>query len=320
MYACCMPDTAGPHTPEDVSLEHSPLEREVERAGVRVKICIYRDKQTPGWHLEVEDQDGGSTVWEDPFDTDQAALDEALSAIDEEGIEALLEAPHDWSATPQAWPLKLAAPPLSELRRMLEASPEMMGFHATCGVFAAVATAPEMVRSSAWLELIRGEHVFEALDEVGRFTSGVMALYNDVQLSIAQEGAQCCPDPSDVEAVSQFCNGYLEIALHDPTWEANERAFVELLPIMALAGLTTMDHVGELLPSAKADPEQWLQQAREALPETVTKLYEYWRERRTVGSQKLAQAGTPLRQAAKVGRNDPCPCGSGKKFKKCCAN
>jgi len=23
-------------------------------------------------------------------------------------------------------------------------------------------------------------------------------------------------------------------------------------------------------------------------------------------------------QAVKVGRNDPCPCGSGKKFKKCC--
>jgi len=23
---------------------------------------------------------------------------------------------------------------------------------------------------------------------------------------------------------------------------------------------------------------------------------------------------------AKIGRNDPCPCGSGKKFKKCCAN
>jgi uncharacterized protein YecA (UPF0149 family) len=24
-----------------------------------------------------------------------------------------------------------------------------------------------------------------------------------------------------------------------------------------------------------------------------------------------------VREAAKVGRNDPCPCGSGKKFKKC---
>ena len=26
----------------------------------------------------------------------------------------------------------------------------------------------------------------------------------------------------------------------------------------------------------------------------------------------------PPRQATKVGRNDPCPCGSGKKYKKCC--
>ncbi|TFH13897.1 MAG: hypothetical protein E4H02_10920, partial [Lentisphaerales bacterium] len=25
-----------------------------------------------------------------------------------------------------------------------------------------------------------------------------------------------------------------------------------------------------------------------------------------------------VRQSAKIGRNDPCPCGSGKKYKKCC--
>jgi SEC-C motif-containing protein len=25
-----------------------------------------------------------------------------------------------------------------------------------------------------------------------------------------------------------------------------------------------------------------------------------------------------VREAPKVGRNDPCPCGSGKKYKKCC--
>ncbi|MEJ1406980.1 MAG: SEC-C metal-binding domain-containing protein, partial [Candidatus Sedimenticola sp. (ex Thyasira tokunagai)] len=27
---------------------------------------------------------------------------------------------------------------------------------------------------------------------------------------------------------------------------------------------------------------------------------------------------TIVNEAPKVGRNDPCPCGSGKKFKKCC--
>jgi len=26
----------------------------------------------------------------------------------------------------------------------------------------------------------------------------------------------------------------------------------------------------------------------------------------------------PIRASREVGRNDPCPCGSGKKFKKCC--
>ncbi|MDK2807768.1 MAG: preprotein translocase subunit SecA, partial [Clostridiales bacterium] len=28
--------------------------------------------------------------------------------------------------------------------------------------------------------------------------------------------------------------------------------------------------------------------------------------------------GTYRREGAKVGRNDPCPCGSGKKYKQCC--
>jgi hypothetical protein len=31
-----------------------------------------------------------------------------------------------------------------------------------------------------------------------------------------------------------------------------------------------------------------------------------------------AAGDTIRREAPKVGRNDPCPCGSGKKYKKCC--
>jgi SEC-C motif-containing protein len=33
---------------------------------------------------------------------------------------------------------------------------------------------------------------------------------------------------------------------------------------------------------------------------------------------KLQGAETFVRAAPKVGRNEPCPCGSGKKYKKCC--
>ncbi|MEK7817896.1 MAG: SEC-C metal-binding domain-containing protein, partial [Actinomycetota bacterium] len=37
----------------------------------------------------------------------------------------------------------------------------------------------------------------------------------------------------------------------------------------------------------------------------------------TAGSAAAPAAATP-RKVDKVGRNDPCPCGSGKKYKKCC--
>ena len=39
---------------------------------------------------------------------------------------------------------------------------------------------------------------------------------------------------------------------------------------------------------------------------------------RMAGSGETQQVQQVVRGAAKVGRNDPCPCGSGKKYKKCC--
>lgn len=36
-------------------------------------------------------------------------------------------------------------------------------------------------------------------------------------------------------------------------------------------------------------------------------------------SAPAAASVTPAATTLKAGRNDPCPCGSGKKYKKCCA-
>jgi len=40
--------------------------------------------------LEVVDEFGSSTVWDDPFPTDSAALADALNTIDTEGIASLV--------------------------------------------------------------------------------------------------------------------------------------------------------------------------------------------------------------------------------------
>ncbi len=41
------------------------------------------------------------------------------------------------------------------------------------------------------------------------------------------------------------------------------------------------------------------------------------KKKQTVETKTMAPAFIPVRTEAKVGRNDPCPCGSGKKYKKC---
>ena len=54
---------------------------------------------------------------------------------------------------------------------------------------------------------------------------------------------------------------------------------------------------------------------QQAITPNVRNIHAYWLERR--GDH--APVTQPVRRIApRVGRNDPCPCGSGKKYKKCC--
>lgn len=48
------------------------------------------------------------------------------------------------------------------------------------------------------------------------------------------------------------------------------------------------------------------------------KIVEQPEERKMVTNQDAQAERKPVRVGAKIGRNDPCPCGSGKKYKKCC--
>jgi hypothetical protein len=62
---------------------------------VMVTIGIYRPAGTNAdWTLEVVDQEGYSTVWEDLFDTDRDAFDEFLATIQRDGIRSFLGQSH----------------------------------------------------------------------------------------------------------------------------------------------------------------------------------------------------------------------------------
>lgn len=77
---------------QDYPLIMSPLCRSVTDKGHTVRLEIYRGPDT-AWTLEAVDAFNNSTVWDDLFASDQAALDEGLRTIREEGIDSLMGPP-----------------------------------------------------------------------------------------------------------------------------------------------------------------------------------------------------------------------------------
>lgn len=71
-------------------LEISPLSQSVSSGGRTVQVEIYRLEGETEWVLEVEDEYNNSTVWDDKFPSDAAALTEAKKTILSEGVNSLI--------------------------------------------------------------------------------------------------------------------------------------------------------------------------------------------------------------------------------------
>lgn len=67
----------------------SPLQQHYSENGKTVEVCIYRLPHT-GWTLEIVDEYNNSTVYDDEFVTDEAALALFLAEVGVEGIEAFI--------------------------------------------------------------------------------------------------------------------------------------------------------------------------------------------------------------------------------------
>ena len=73
------------------------------------------------------------------------------------------------------------------------------------------------------------------------------------------------------------------------------------------------DMFEEMIASIREDTVRMIFVARVAQREQVAKPTS---ESGAAGAEEAKPQ--PVKKGAKVGRNDPCPCGSGKKYKKCC--
>lgn len=71
-------------------LEESSLSGPVTSGGRTVEVQIYRLVGEPAWTLEVVDEYNNSTVWDDTFASESAAMTEAKKAILQESISSFV--------------------------------------------------------------------------------------------------------------------------------------------------------------------------------------------------------------------------------------
>lgn len=199
------------------------------------------------------------------------------------------------------------------------------------GFLTALVICPDLIPPSEFMGVIQtggaeGDgFVFEDLAEVERFFGVVMRHWNTINTTF-RSGEPYLPilqeDDEGVAAGNDWAQGFMKgIQLRPEAWaEAMEDedeggAFV---PIYILAHVHDPDP--ELRPFEAPMPKEKREDIIMMMAAGVNRLYRLFEEERRerVRDGAMAAGGTYRASGAKVGRNDPCPCGSGKKWKKCC--
>jgi uncharacterized protein len=196
------------------------------------------------------------------------------------------------------------------------------------GFLAALICGPGIVRPSEYLPVILGDDMvlegsFGAQSELQEFLSLIMRHWNviantlhsgDVFLPLLLEG------DDGITHANDWAIGFRRgMEFHKERWAAllsDEQHGGLLVPIFALA------HEHDPDPDMRPYKEAISAEKRENLivgaAAGVAGIYRYFEARRWVEKQAPEHTTTFRRTVPKIGRNDPCPCGSGKKFKHCC--
>jgi preprotein translocase subunit SecA len=101
----------------------------------------------------------------------------------------------------------------------------------------------------------------------------------------------------------------------DPLVEYKKESFDMFQAMLDRIDTTTVRTLFNLQVVSEQAPEQ-LQQRRQRRPTSMT--FTGPNQTASAAGEEAARTKTVTRDQPKIGRNEPCPCGSGKKYKKCC--
>ena len=202
-------------------------------------------------------------------------------------------------------------------------SDETMMLDCLDGFLTAIATSPSMPAASVWMPRVWGpsaqdEPVFVSHAQMEKITGLIMRHLGSLVVGL-RDGCEpifdsaVYPDsPREFVDGEMWAYGYMTaVNLQREIWQPafDDPACAELLRPIYLLGTEDLSPEQEALVETPEQREELSKQ----IPDSVVALYNYWTPTRRASVDPAVARVMP-----KVGRNEKCPCGSGRKYKKCC--
>lgn len=192
---------------------------------------------------------------------------------------------------------------------------QQIGLERSYGFLLAASSAPSLVMPDEWLEAIWLEKPEQGMSQKTRYA--LVGLYNHWQQQKNGGVLELPTWQGNSASLAAFCSGYLAAQdwLHN-LWQESLQRFGDqqderilsgtlLLCLRLSADEVTLAALGDKI--SEQDAQHLLPSKLLATSQLAQRMFD--------AHQQGQQATNPQRD---IGRNSPCPCGSGKKFKKCC--
>jgi uncharacterized protein len=196
------------------------------------------------------------------------------------------------------------------------------------GFLAALICGPDTILPSEYLPVIWGgdivlENTFNAQPLLRDFLALILRHWNVIADTL-HSGEVYLPllleDENGISHANDWANGFLRgIELRKKHWAEllnDEQRGGWLVPILALAHENSLGAV--MRPYKEPVSVEMREKLIVGAAAGVMGIYRHFQTQRSAEDQSLGNVSTFRRTTPKIGRNDPCPCGSGKKFKQCC--
>ena len=190
------------------------------------------------------------------------------------------------------------------------------------GFFAALIAGPRVVMPSEYLPALFGTeteeaHIFESLEEASAILALIMRHWNHIAGTLAAGdiyGPLLLAEEDGLEHGNDWARGFIE-----GTYFCRDE-WIELLNDEQHGGcmfaMLMLYHEHDEDPEMRPGPisPERRESVFQLMAAGLVMAYRYFREQPAITGRRPACA------ARKVGRNEPCPCGSGKKYKRCCGS